>query len=591
MTQAGLELSAYQAELESQNQALRYAQLAAEGASERFSALFSSVPMALMVIDEAGQVLQSNARALASFRPQERDPALTFLLPLVAHQFCDRVVQALQTAKLSGQCAVYEIALQSGDNAALTGDLHIARIDNPHDELANFICAFVDQGPLLAQREILRDTGEKLSRKNEEIQRIEVQLRESQKMQAMGTMASGIAHDFNNILGTILGNAELARQDAGQDSPAQISLLEIEKAARRARDLVRQILTFSRREVLQRQQLHLADIVYEVARLMRLDLPQNIELQVQVEPGIPPILAEALQVQQALINLCANAVYAIGASRGAISIELACVQPDYARNAAFVAPANERRSAPRSRQVALAVRDTGAGMDQDLVQRVFEPFFTTKPTGQGTGLGLAVVHGVMRAHEGFVHVRSSPGVGSVFTLHFPVAPSAPISPISPISPILNLSMEKTCAPKIAKEYGHEQGQGQHVMYVDDDKALVFLVERALARRGFKVSSFTQPALALSALRAQPLAYDLMVTDYNMPDLSGIDLMREAQAIRADLPIALASGYVTREIEQRAFEAGAKALIHKPSDVGELVDTVQRLLQGAGLDRVSDPVAD
>ena len=578
MTPQSLGPSAYQAELELQNQALRYAQLAAEGASERFLALFSSVPLALMVIDETGQVLESNAQALASFRPQEHNPAITFLQPLVTSGFTEQVAQALRAAQAQGQCVVSEVSLRSGENATLTGDLHIARIKNPHDGLANFICAFVDQGPLLAQRAVLQDTAEKLSQRNEEVQRIESQLRESQKMQAMGTMAGGIAHDFNNILATILGNVELARQDAALDSSAQISLREIEKAGRRARDLVRQILTFSRREVLQRQQLQLAEVVHEVARLIRLDLPQNIALKVQVEPGIPPILAEGAQVQQALMNLCANAVYAIGASRGEISIEVACVQPDFARNAAFVPSANERRSVPRAQQVALAVRDTGAGMDQDLVQRVFEPFFTTKPTGQGTGLGLAVVHGVMRAHEGFVHLRSTPGVGSVFTLHFPVAASVPTLQAARPSVEIN-------APQGAAE--HEQGQGKHVMYVDDDKALVFLVERALSRRGFRVSSFNQPALALSALRAQPQAYDLIVTDYNMPEFNGIDLIRDVKSIRVDLPVALASGYVTREVEQLAFAAGAKALIHKPNDMGELVDTVLRLVHGSGPDRLSD----
>jgi two-component system, cell cycle sensor histidine kinase and response regulator CckA len=576
VTQASLESSAYQANLEAQNQALRYAQLAAEGASERFSALFSSVPVALMVIDEVGQVLESNAWALASLRPQERDPALTFLLPLVPPDFSDRVAQALHTARLSGQCVVHEIDLRSGDNATLTGDLHIARIDNPHGELANFICAFVDQGPLLAQREVLRVTAEKLSRRNDEIQQMESQLRESQKMQAMGTMASGIAHDFNNILGTILGNVELARQDAGADSAMQVSLIEIEKAGWRARDLVRQILTFSRREPPQRTLLHLADIVQEVARLIRLDLPPNIALHVQLDPDTPAVLAEATQVQQALINLCTNASYAIAATGGTIRIELGRVQPAETRKPAFQDATQERRHAPRALQVALAVRDTGVGMDADLVQRVFEPFFTTKPTGQGTGLGLAVVHGVMRAHEGFAHVRSTPGAGSVFTLHFPAAVSDITSqaPQSLIRPNLSTS-EKTL------------GQGQHVMYLDDDKALVFLVERALKRRGFQVTSFTQPALALSALRAQPHHYDLMVTDYNMPALNGIDVLRQAQAIRANLPIALASGYVTPEIEQSAFAAGAKALIHKPNDVSELVDTVQRLLRDAGTNGSTD----
>ena len=583
MTTQGLDKSAYQAELERQNEALRYSQRAAEGASERFSALFSSVPLALMVVDETGQILESNARALAAFRPLERDAPLNFLLPLVTDTFSAQVAQALQTAKFAGQCIVCEMVMRAGDALTLTGDLHIARIDNPQDDLANFICAFVDQGPLLAQREALQATAEELKLRNAAIQQIEAQLRESQKMQAIGTMASGIAHDFNNILGTILGNVELARQDAALDSLTQISLIEIEKAGRRARDLVRQILTFSRREPPQRATLHLAPIVHEVARLIRLDLLSNITLHTQIDPDTPAVLAEASQVQQALINLCTNAGYAIGATGGTIRIELGRVQPAETDNPAFRDVAQERRRAPRALQVALAVHDTGTGMDADLVQRVFEPFFTTKPTGQGTGLGLAVVHGVMRAHEGFAHVRSAPGAGSVFTLHFPAAAldttlQATQAPQASIRP--NLS-----APETA------QGQGQHVMYVDDDKALVFLVERALRRRGFKVTSFTQPALALNALRAQPHDYDLMVTDYNMPDLNGVDLLRQVQTIRADLPVALASGYVTREIEQSALAAGAQALIHKPNDVGELVDTVQRLLQGARSDRLSDRLAD
>ena len=580
MTSQGLERFADQAELEAQNQALRYAQSEAEGASERFSALFSSVPMALMVVDEAGQILEYNARALAAFRPLESDAPLSFLQPLVTDVFAQRIVLALNAAKADGQSTVQEVVLHSGGSSTLTGDLHVARIASSkgtaQDTLAHFICAFVDQGPLLAQREALQHIAEQLKVRNAEIQQVEAQLRESQKMQAIGTMASGIAHDFNNILGTILGNAELARQDVDADSPAQVSLVEIEKAGRRARDLVRQILTFSRKERPQRALLHLADVVHEVARLIRLDLPSHIALHIHIDPHTPAVLAEATQVQQALINLCANAGYAIGTKPGAISIELGSVRSGDTRKPAFQDATPERRNAPRPLQVALAVRDTGAGMDADLVQRVFEPFFTTKPTGQGTGLGLAVVHGVMRAHEGFAHVRSTPGEGSLFTLHFPVASSdlitqAPQPSVNP--PLLN-------AQKLS-------GQSQHVMVVDDDKALLFLVERALKRRGFQVTSFTQPALALSALRERPHAYDLMVTDYNMPDLNGVDLLRQAQTIRADLPIALASGYVTREIEQSAFAAGALALIHKPNDVSELVETVQRLLRSARVDGSMD----
>jgi two-component system, cell cycle sensor histidine kinase and response regulator CckA len=231
----------------------------------------------------------------------------------------------------------------------------------------------------LAQRAILRENAAQLQLRNDEIQRIETQLRESQKMHAMGTMAGGIAHDFNNILGTILGNVELAKQDASHNSDVHQSLLEIEKAGRRARDLVRQILTFSRKEPPQRTTLYLNEIVHEVARLVRLDLPQNIALNVHIAPNTPAVLAEATQVQQALINLCSNAGYAIGAKGGTIHIELGQVASADTFNPAFQDAAQERRRAPRPLQVALAVRDTGAGMDSDLVQRVFEPSSPPSP--------------------------------------------------------------------------------------------------------------------------------------------------------------------------------------------------------------------
>jgi CheY-like chemotaxis protein len=184
--------------------------------------------------------------------------------------------------------------------------------------------------------------------------------------------------------------------------------------------------------------------------------------------------------------------------------------------------------------------------------------------GQGTGLGLAVVHGVMRTHLGSVDVRSTPGQGSVFTLYFPVAES-----------------EMVPAPSEPPRLQTAMGFGRHVMYVDDDQALAFLVERVLGRRGFKVSAYTDPQAALAALREQAADFDLLVTDYNMPGFSGVELLNEARQIRPQLPLAMASGYITPEIEESALAAGARALIHKPNDVSELCDTVQRLIQGEG----------
>lgn len=670
------DLRNYQAELEIQNKALRYSQIAAEGASERFLTLFSNVPLALLVVDENGLVLESNAMALRLFRPLESDPPLNFLLPLVNSEYLDKVAQAFVSAKKVGTNETTEVVFSSGSSGVFTGDLHIARIENFQDDLAQFICAVIDQSPLLAQRQALQLSAAELQQRNEELQlsknrlasiinssldaiicidqnylitifnptaaalfqcpssqalgsqltrflpdavqtltynkltthaqlgemtgltasgnsvsievsvsfelhpdgdtttifardltsrkkieahrnALESQLRESQKMQAVGTMAGGIAHDFNNIIGAILGNVELAKQDAGAGSPALVSLSEIDKAGRRARDLVRQILTFSRNESPQRIPIQLADVVQETVLLLKVTLPPLVDMQVLIDPSTPLVLADATQVEQAVLNLCTNAIHAIGARRGTLSIELG-------HNLTTDLGRIERRGGVRGQHVKLVVRDTGSGIDAQTLQRIFEPFFTTKPVGQGTGLGLAVVHGIMRTHQGTVDVKSTPDTGSVFTLYFPVADLAAL----PETP----NAAKVSEPQSVR------GGGKRVMYVDDDEALVFLVQRVLKRKGFVVSTFTDPRLAAAALRARPLDFDLLVTDYNMPGYSGIELLRETRLIRPDLPVALASGYVTAEIEQSALSAGARALIHKPNDVDELCETVQRLLQ-------------
>jgi len=687
------ELRAYQAELENQNKVLRYSQAVAESAYERFETLFASVPLALMVVDDHDMVVQANSMAHRSFQPTERDRPLTALMPFVCPQDAARVREAFAQAHDLGHSEVKEVVFTISSATRITGGLHIAHIDAPQTSgppLSQFLCAVIDQGPLLAERQALQHSAETLQQRNEQIrasekrleavinsaldaiicvdqhQRItvfnptaaalfqcsasdalgstldrflpdaaqalafaqlttqallgemtaltasgkelavevsvsferhadgetttvfardltgrkkaeahrnelEAQLRESHKMQAVGTMAGGIAHDFNNILGAILGNVELAKADCAAGSPVLESLLEIDKAGRRARDLVRQILTFSRNEPPQRSAVSLAEVVHDTERLLRVTLPPAIELHMQLQAGLPPVLADATQVEQALLNLCTNAVHAIGTERGSIHVEAATVQPDQRLT--------ERLGLAPIDYVALTVRDTGPGMDAATLERIFEPFFTTKPVGQGTGLGLAVVHGVMRTHEGGVDVQSAPGQGSRFTLYFPVATGATAgAQPSPAAQAVPLAAT-TSAPEPAEPPGGAPGKKHHVMYVDDDQALVFLVQRLLRRRGYEVSGYTDPHEATAALRADPQAYDLLVTDYNMPGFCGVDLVREARLIRPDLPVALASGYVTAEIEQAALAEGAQALIHKPNDVEELCATVQRLIVG------------
>ena len=670
------DLRHYQSELEIQNRALRFSQSAAEDAYERFVSLFSNVPLALMVVDDTGQILENNARALALLRPVESDPPLTYFQPLVYGNDLDAMQKGFATARIEGACELNELIFAGGSNGIITGDLHISRIDSNQDERTVFICAIVDQRPLLAQRSALQASASTLQLRNTELlqskthlaaiinssldaiicvdrdQRIivfnptaatlfrcpadqaigqllitfvpdavralsysditshaqlgemlgtttegdtvpldislsfdhqpdgdiitlfardltaqkkmeahrtalESQLRESQKMQAIGTMAGGIAHDFNNIISAILGNVELAREDACLDSAVSTSLTEIDKAARRARDLVRQILTFSRNEPPHRVSLQLADVVVETARLLKVTLPPQVDLIMEIDPQTPAVMADATQIEQVLLNLCTNAIYAIGKRKGTIRVEL-----DYSLRG--LTDPSERRSGLRGQHIKLTVSDTGAGMSEAVLQRVFEPFFTTKPVGQGTGLGLSVVHGIMRAHQGSVRVQSTPGKGSSFTLYFPVP-----SEITQRNTAV-LATPQTPASKMA-------GTGQKVMYVDDDEALVFLVRRLLTRRGYTVSTFTNPKLALETLRVDPTHADLLVTDFNMPGYSGVDLIRDVALILPKLPTALASGYVTPEIERDALAAGAKALIHKPNDIEELCNTVQKLL--------------
>ena len=667
-------LRASQAELEAQNQVLRYSQAVAESAYERFEALFSSVPLALMVVDGYDVVVQANAMAHRSFQPTEHDRPLTALMPFVCADDTERVHAAFATARAQGHSEVTEVVFPIGSDARITGDLHIACIEMAQEgaaPLRQFLCAVIDQGPLLAERQALQQRNEQLyasekrleaiinsaldaiicvdqhqritvfnptaaalfqcgmsdalgsplerflpdaaqalafaqlttqallgemtaltasgkelavevsvsferhaegetttvfardltGRKKAEAHRseLEAQLRESHKMQAVGTMAGGIAHDFNNILGAILGNVELAKADCGSGSPALESLLEIEKAGRRARDLVRQIRTFSRNEPPRRTAVPVAEVMHDTERLLRVTLPPAIDLHMHLPKGLPPVLADPTQVEQALLNLCTNAIHAIGQARGTVKVDAVLAPPDQRLC--------ERLGLPAGDYVAISVQDNGPGMDAATLERVFEPFFTTKPVGQGTGLGLSVVHGVMRTHAGAVDVHSAPGQGSRFTLYFPVAEAS-------------VPAAEMHAPARAPATAHApQQQSYHVMYVDDDQALVFLVQRLLRRRGYRVSGFNDPHAAADALRAAPHDYHLLVTDYNMPGYSGVDLLLEVRTIRPDLPVALASGHVTTEIEQAALAAGARALIHKPNDVQELCDTVDRLVNG------------
>ena len=389
---------------------------------------------------------------------------------------------------------------------------------------------------------------------------LEAQLRESQKMEALGTLAGGVAHDFNNIIAAIMGNVQLARQDVGPSHLALESLDEIDKASRRAKDLVRQILAFGRRQQASRKVISLAPVVEESARLLRTTLPAGVQLTVVCEPDAPAVLADATQVEQVLLNLCNNAWHALQAQTrpGRIAVRLQAQQWSGAR-ALQAQNALVSGELPPGKYACLAVQDNGSGMDKETLARIFEPFFTTKPVDKGTGLGLAVVHGIVQEHGAGIEVQSVPGEGSTFRVFFPAAQAA-----------------EQVDPTRAPGPGPEHGQGKHVLFVDDDESIVFLMTRLLERQGYRVSGFTDVRVALAAARANPAQFDLAVTDFNMPGMSGLDVARALREIRPSLPVAVASGYITDELRAQAPEAGVRELVYKPNTVDELCEVVSRL---------------
>lgn len=390
----------------------------------------------------------------------------------------------------------------------------------------------------------------------EEQARLESQLRQSQKMQSLGTLAGGIAHDFNNILTAISGNTQLAIADLPPGHPALTSLAEVEQAAERAADLVRQILAFSRPQESNRKVLKLTTVVQEALRLLRASIPSTVAIRTAFDIATPEISGHATQIHQVIMNLGANGAHAIGDCAGVLEVQLA----------PLVVDAAHARTSPALREglhACLTVKDSGRGMDTATLERIFEPFFTTKNHGQGTGLGLAVVHGIVHGHAGAISVESEPGHGTTFRLLFPAVTDA-------IGEVAAESGTHAPATRIA-------GHGERVLYVDDEERLVFLARRGLERLGYVFCGFTDPTEALRVFRERPAEFDLIITDLAMPGLSGLELSAAVLRTRPGIPILITSGYLRQRDQEVAEAMGLRDFIAKPATIDVLTQSIKAAL--------------
>ena len=380
---------------------------------------------------------------------------------------------------------------------------------------------------------------------------LEHQLRQAQKMEAIGSLAGGIAHDFNNILAAIIGHAELLGLDLPPEPGFREEIAAILRASRRARDLIEQILTFSRGRQREHRPMALQAVILEAVKLLRATLPATVEIRTLVDAVGPIVSADATELHQVIVNLCTNAAHAMAAHGGVLSVAYAGVEA----SEAFASATPGMHAGHYAR---LTVSDTGHGMDQQTMDRIFEPFFTTKKPGEGTGLGLAVVHGIMQSHGGAVTVSSTPGQGTTFNLYFPA-----------VSGGADADLPEDPRPR--------RGSGEHVLVVDDEPAVVNISRRMLEQLGYRVTPHSRSLEALATFEADPAAFDLVLCDLTMPQMTGLDFAARVHELRPELPVLLTSGYSGSLDTQSLQRAGIRELVGKPFAMQTLAEAIARHL--------------
>ncbi|WP_028584228.1 ATP-binding response regulator [Desulfogranum mediterraneum] len=515
--------------------------LEAMGKSEaRYKSLFDDASDMIHIIGQDGVIIDANPIELQTLGYSREEYIGTHFLEIVHPDNREKTAAALRQVMSGKTVNNHEAILVAKDGSLVYVEVNAV----PQ----------VEQGRILSSRGIMRDITER-KREEEKRVKLEEQLRQTQRLEAIGTLAGGIAHDFNNLLSPILGYSEMVQQEQPQESRDWQRLQLVINAGYRAKDLVQQVLTFSRVGEYQRQPISVHHILKEALKLLRASIPATVKFSLDIKDVSSVVYADPTQIHQLIVNLCTNAAQAMQESGGILGISSTAVE--VAQDDGQVAGL----ALTPGRYLRLEVSDTGYGMDRPTLERIFEPYFTTRKNGKGTGLGLAIVHGIVKSHGGHITVHSEPGEGTTFQVYLPRVCSEDI---------------EAAAPGSEKKKALPQGN-ERLLVVDDEKLVAELYKETLQELGYTVTAMSDSKKALAAYQSSPDDFDLVLTDQTMPDLTGAELAAEIVNIRPGTPVILCSGYSGKDSENRVKELGISSFLVKPVSSKVLATTIRKIL--------------
>lgn len=504
--------------------------------------LLDTIPSPIYYIDKESRILGANrawAETVVGMKIED----------IIGQNMCDVCEKAPQEMKDEHKHKDRELIRKGGTQ------VFESRFKCNDDQERDFIfykSTFPDaEGKIAGIVGVMLDITDR-NRTEEENKSLQQRLLQAQKMESIGTLAGGIAHDFNNILMPIIAYSDLLRMRLSGDSSAQNDILQIRRAADRAKDLVHQILTFARQKEAELVPVKISPLLKETVKLLRASIPSTIDVKYRIDAEHDTVFADPTQINQIIMNLCTNAVHAIGNRSGYLEIALANESMNLNSANSFAGP-------EPGRYVKLSVKDTGKGIRPDLIEKIFEPYFTTKEVGKGTGMGLSIVHGIVKSYKGEITVESEVDKGTCFSIYLPV-----------------IDAETYVQEKILEQMKYQKGS-ERVLVVDDVKLSLDTLADMLEWLGYNVTARTSSIEALEAFRHNPERFDLVITDQTMPNMTGKDLAKELMNIRPDIPVILCTGFSEQIDEKRAKEMGISAFVMKPVVMAQIAETIRAVL--------------